>query len=237
MNADAANVPTGKFVMIATTDPTSAENARLYGKNSAGGFTFLSDLDQASAQAWADWLNNQKPLIEAATAYANEKGSYANTQGDYAKQQGDYAKDEGDYAKTQGDYAKTQGEAALAAKKASGARLGNPSNIAVAGELGRCVQTEAADEFVANLAPIIRAIRSHQVDATHWPSGDERGHPSHLLPGDPASPPDHCLFTIPAAGFCRCNPRQVGAALLCSKGNIAGRGFAELVHKVPHHGE
>ena len=70
MNADAANVPAGKFVMIATTDPTSTENAQLYARNSsaatsANPFTFLSDLDQASSSAWADWLNNMKPLIEA----------------------------------------------------------------------------------------------------------------------------------------------------------------------------
>src|SRR5690242_703750 len=51
-------------------------------------------------------------------------------------------------------------KAALAAKKAGGARLGNRSNIAQAGELGRSVQTAAADEFVAGLLPIIQAIRS-----------------------------------------------------------------------------
>lgn len=51
-------------------------------------------------------------------------------------------------------------KAALAAKKAGGAKLGNPSNIAEAGELGRSVQTTAADEFVAGLLPIIQAIRS-----------------------------------------------------------------------------
>jgi DNA invertase Pin-like site-specific DNA recombinase len=51
-------------------------------------------------------------------------------------------------------------KAALAAKKAGGARLGNPSNIAQAGELGRSVQTAAADEFVASLLPTIQAIRS-----------------------------------------------------------------------------
>ena len=39
--------------------------------------------------------------------------------------------------------------AALAAKRANGARLGNPSNIQVAGSLGRSVQTTTADEFVA----------------------------------------------------------------------------------------
>jgi DNA invertase Pin-like site-specific DNA recombinase len=49
--------------------------------------------------------------------------------------------------------------AALAAKKAAGARLGNPSNIAQAGNLGRSVQTEAADQFVASIMPVIHAIR------------------------------------------------------------------------------
>lgn len=51
-------------------------------------------------------------------------------------------------------------KAALAAKKAAGATLGNPSNIARAGEIGRMVQTTAADEFVTGLLPIIQAIRS-----------------------------------------------------------------------------
>jgi len=51
-------------------------------------------------------------------------------------------------------------KAALAAKKAGGAKLGNPSNIAKAGELGRSIQTAAADEFMSGVAPIIQAIRS-----------------------------------------------------------------------------
>jgi DNA invertase Pin-like site-specific DNA recombinase len=50
--------------------------------------------------------------------------------------------------------------AALAAKRAAGARLGNPTNIAIAGEYGRTVQIAAADQFVAGLVPIIEAIRS-----------------------------------------------------------------------------
>ena len=50
-------------------------------------------------------------------------------------------------------------KAALAAKKAAGARLGNPRNIAQAGELGRSIQTTAADQFVAGLMPVIEAIR------------------------------------------------------------------------------
>lgn len=70
MNADAANVQEGAFVMIATSDPTSAENARLYVRNSTAPtssepFTFLSDLDQAATSAWADWMENYKPTIIA----------------------------------------------------------------------------------------------------------------------------------------------------------------------------
>ena len=131
MNADAANVPQGKFVIIATTDKTSEDNAKMYVKNSQGSFSFLCDLDQASSAAWADWLNNMKPAIEQATtdannaaanannkaalanekaglanekaALANEKATYANSQGDYAKAQGDYAKDWNDHPPFIGD--------------------------------------------------------------------------------------------------------------------------------------
>jgi DNA invertase Pin-like site-specific DNA recombinase len=51
-------------------------------------------------------------------------------------------------------------KAALAAKKASGARLGNPCNIVAAGSAGRTVQIAAADEFAAGLLPIVNAIRA-----------------------------------------------------------------------------
>src|ERR1700749_2708547 len=44
-------------------------------------------------------------------------------------------------------------KAALAAKKANGIKLGNPRNIAQAGELGRSVQVATADEFVAGVMP------------------------------------------------------------------------------------
>ena len=69
MNADAANVRAGQFCMIATTDPTSTENAQLWSRNSSAStsehpYTFLSDLDQASSAAWADWMENYKPTIE-----------------------------------------------------------------------------------------------------------------------------------------------------------------------------
>ena len=51
-------------------------------------------------------------------------------------------------------------KAALAVKRAAGAKLGNPRNIAHAGELGRRIQTAAADEFMANLLPVMDAIRA-----------------------------------------------------------------------------
>jgi DNA invertase Pin-like site-specific DNA recombinase len=51
-------------------------------------------------------------------------------------------------------------KAALAAKKASGARLGNPRNIKLAGSAGRTAQILAADQFAAGLVPIVNAIRT-----------------------------------------------------------------------------
>ena len=51
-------------------------------------------------------------------------------------------------------------KAALAAKKASGASLGNPSNLAEAGSVGRAALVEGADAFAEQLAPIVRAIRA-----------------------------------------------------------------------------
>jgi DNA invertase Pin-like site-specific DNA recombinase len=50
--------------------------------------------------------------------------------------------------------------AALAAKKAQGARLGNPHNITTAGSLGRQAQTSSANDFAASLLPLVLAIRN-----------------------------------------------------------------------------
>ena len=50
--------------------------------------------------------------------------------------------------------------AALQAKKASGAKLGNPTNLCLAGSIGRAAQVQRADEFAANLMPAIQAIRT-----------------------------------------------------------------------------
>lgn len=50
--------------------------------------------------------------------------------------------------------------AALAAKKAQGVKLGNPRNISQAAEKGREAQSTAADQFAANLLPLIESIRA-----------------------------------------------------------------------------
>lgn len=83
MKADAANVPYGAFVMIATADPTSTENAQLWARNaepatSANPFTFLSDLDQAATHAWDDWNTNLRQAVVDATNNANTAATNAN---------------------------------------------------------------------------------------------------------------------------------------------------------------
>jgi DNA invertase Pin-like site-specific DNA recombinase len=50
--------------------------------------------------------------------------------------------------------------AALAARKVSGAKLGNPINIQQAGTIGRASQTAAADDYARGLLPVLRAVRS-----------------------------------------------------------------------------
>jgi DNA invertase Pin-like site-specific DNA recombinase len=50
--------------------------------------------------------------------------------------------------------------AALAAKKAGGATLGNRRNLADAACMGRRVQITEADRFAANTLPIVAAIRA-----------------------------------------------------------------------------
>ena len=54
--------------------------------------------------------------------------------------------------------------AALSAKKASGVQLGNPRNIAQAGEAGRRGQRVAADNFMATILPVLTAIQSAGAD-------------------------------------------------------------------------
>src|SRR5438874_1152354 len=51
-------------------------------------------------------------------------------------------------------------KAALVAKKAAGAKLGNPSNLELAGSAGRTAQIETADQFALGLARVIQAIGS-----------------------------------------------------------------------------
>ncbi|MBR1235583.1 recombinase family protein [Bradyrhizobium sp. AUGA SZCCT0182] len=51
-------------------------------------------------------------------------------------------------------------KAALAAKKAAGATLGNPRNLAQAGSFGRAALIEGADRFAESLVPVVQAVRS-----------------------------------------------------------------------------
>jgi DNA invertase Pin-like site-specific DNA recombinase len=50
--------------------------------------------------------------------------------------------------------------AALAAKKAAGAALGNPRNLDQAGALGRMRLTAEADQFAANVLPMVLELRA-----------------------------------------------------------------------------
>jgi DNA invertase Pin-like site-specific DNA recombinase len=49
--------------------------------------------------------------------------------------------------------------AALQAKKAAGALLGNRTNLCVAGSVGGASQTQAADQFAKSVLPILEAVR------------------------------------------------------------------------------
>jgi hypothetical protein len=52
---------------------------------------------------------------------------------------------------------------ALNARRAQGAKLGNPTNIREAGALGRRVLAEDADAFAANVMPIIASLQASGV--------------------------------------------------------------------------
>ena len=107
MNADAANVPDGKFVMIATADPTDPDNATLWARTSDAAtspspFRFLSDLDQASSAAWADWLENMKPVIEGKITQAEADHGIASQ--DHTTAVTDHSVASGDHTRADGDH-------------------------------------------------------------------------------------------------------------------------------------
>lgn len=54
-------------------------------------------------------------------------------------------------------------KAALQAKKAAGAKLGNPKNLSEASKAGAAVNRREADAFAANVLPIIREIQAANV--------------------------------------------------------------------------
>ena len=49
--------------------------------------------------------------------------------------------------------------AALQAKKAAGAKLGNPANLTDAGTSGRAMQVRNADQFAAGIFPVLEVVR------------------------------------------------------------------------------
>ena len=51
-------------------------------------------------------------------------------------------------------------KAALAAKKAQGAQLGNRTNLAEVGARGHATMTRQADRFASNVRPIIESVRA-----------------------------------------------------------------------------
>jgi DNA invertase Pin-like site-specific DNA recombinase len=51
-------------------------------------------------------------------------------------------------------------KAALAVRKATGAKLGNPINIREAGDRGRAAAIAAADDYARALMPVLRAVRA-----------------------------------------------------------------------------
>ena len=51
-------------------------------------------------------------------------------------------------------------KAALAIRKANGSKLGNPSNIREAGEIGRTSLVESADDHARDLLPLLRTLRA-----------------------------------------------------------------------------
>jgi DNA invertase Pin-like site-specific DNA recombinase len=49
--------------------------------------------------------------------------------------------------------------AALLAKKAAGAKLGNLANLIEAGSTGRAMQARSADQFAAGIIPVLETVR------------------------------------------------------------------------------
>jgi len=67
--------------------------------------------------------------------------------------------------------------AALAAKKAGGAKLGNRTNLGEAGKLGASANAKAADAFAANVLPILQSLQAREVVSFRGLAGalNERG--------------------------------------------------------------
>lgn len=77
MNADAANVPEGKFVMIAS-DPEDPDNSKIYIKNSEGTFTFVNDLSGAQGIQGPPGADGLTPAFQIGTVTTGNPGSSAS---------------------------------------------------------------------------------------------------------------------------------------------------------------
>jgi len=102
MNADAANIPKCSLVSIATTNKTDPENARVYQKRSDGTMIYIGDLDQTSAEAWADWLNNKKPEIDARIATADD--DHTRAESDHSTATDDHSQAGDDHTRAESDH-------------------------------------------------------------------------------------------------------------------------------------
>lgn len=96
MLSAASVVDAGQFCIIATTDPTDPDNAKLWIRNSLPStasepYTFLSDLDQAATAVWDDWNINLRQSIVQATSDANAAATLANTKAGAAQTAADNA--------------------------------------------------------------------------------------------------------------------------------------------------
>ena len=186
MNADAANVRAGQFCMIATTDPTSPDNAQLWSRNSSEAtsekpFTFLSDLDQASSAAFADWLANYKPVIEA---------DHTRAENDHQTASSDHGTAEADHERAGEDHQTASSDHGTA--EADHERAGEDHQTALSDHgQAQTDHTRADEESGRALSDHERAGEDHQTAfSDHTRADDIYAHQPYVADGTPQKPGD-----------------------------------------------
>lgn len=109
MNADIANIPLCALVSIATDDPLDDENARVYQRRTDGTLKYICDLDQKSAEAWNDWLENKKPEIQqridtADADHTMAEGDHSTADADHTRAESDHTRAESDHTRAESDH-------------------------------------------------------------------------------------------------------------------------------------